>query len=65
MIRIGFYIVLIFISLSLLLYSLYQRDFIIDPAHPGFIRLIVQVLVFIGIVIAFISVLRSHNNKST
>lgn len=64
MVRIGFYIVLILVSFSLLIYSLYQRDFIIDPAHPGFIRLMVQVLVFLGIIVAFISVVKAYKNES-
>jgi len=64
MVRIVFYIVLIIISFSLLMYSLYQRGFIIDPAQPGFIRLMVQVLVFLGIIVAFISVVKAYKEKT-
>jgi len=63
MVRIVFYIVLLVISFSILMYSLYQRSFIIDPAHPGFIRLLVQGLVFVGIVIAFISVIKAYREN--
>jgi len=64
MLRIVFYIVLLLISFSLLMFSLYQRGFIIDPSHPGFVRLLVQILVFLGIVIAFISVVKNYRENS-
>jgi len=64
MVRIGFYIVLILISFTLLMYSLYQRGFVIDPGDPGYMRLIVQFLVFLGIIVAFISVVRAYRENS-
>ena len=64
MVRIGFYIVLLLVSLSLIIYSLYQRNFIIDPSHPGFYRFVIQILVLFGIIIAFISVVRAYKEKS-
>ena len=64
MVRIGFYVILILVSFTLLMYSLYQREFIIDPNQPGYIRLIVQFLVFLGIIVAFISVVKAYRDKS-
>jgi len=64
MVRIVFYIVLLIVSFSLLMYTLYQRDFTIDPSQPGFVRMLVQVLVFSGIVIAFISVVKAYRENT-
>ncbi|KEO72789.1 hypothetical protein EL17_14230 [Anditalea andensis] len=63
MFRIVFYIVLLLVAFGLLLYSLYQMNFSIDPDHPGFLRLMAQALIFLGIVGAFISVLKSYKKR--